>query len=313
MADVVFLGLTHWHVPMHVAAARACGLRIVGWDPDGATRVAWSSRESAPVAETAEEGMLRRPSLVVVTGTPAEMAARVAWAAASGLPVLVEKPVGRDAAELEKLISAPELRGAWVAVALPHRTGPVASAPHGAARHLSVRLVNGRPGRYRDWGAAWVLDPSTGGGGALRNLGVHGVDLARAVLGADLAVTGARTAHWHGEAVEDHAVVHLAAPSGATAVIEAGYLHPDDGGSDFEARLLADDAIWIDTGDTLRVSPARNGATAIPVTPQSRRYEDLMADVMARLRDGRPPAADLRDLHAATRLIDEAYRLAGKA
>ncbi len=313
MADVVFLGLSHWHVPMHVAAARRLGLTVSGWDGDPGIAQAWSQREGARCHATISDALAARSLLAVVTGTPLEMAPRVMAAAAAGIPVLVEKPVAPGAAALRPVVERARAMGAWIAVALPHHAGPLASASQGHARHLSVRLMNGRPGRYRDWGSPWMLDPAVGGGGALRNLGVHGIDLACTLLGPGLTVNHARLAYWHGEAVEDHAVVHLLSPDGASATVEAGYLHPDDAGSDFEARLVTRDALLIDTGEALVRHAADGSPERLPVTPQPRRYDDLMADVVARLRDGRAPAADLGDLLEAMALIDAAYAVAGRA
>jgi predicted dehydrogenase len=308
MPDLVFIGLAHWHVPMHVAAARRAGLRILGgWDPDPAL----AQVHGLPAFGTPAAAFATGAGLAVVTGTPLEMPDRVRLTVAAGIPLLVEKPVAPTGAALRPLADEVTATGAFAAVALPHHAGPLATATGcGSVRHLSVRLVNGRPARYRDWGVPWVLDPAVGGGGALRNLGVHGIDLARLLLGSDVAVTSATLRRWHGEAVEDHAVVHLAAPSGATATVEAGYLHPDDGGSDFEARLMGSDAVAVDTGEVLLVSGPGGLSERRPVTPQPSRYDDLMADVARRVQRGLPPAASLADLAGAMDLIDAAYHKA---
>lgn len=303
---VVFIGLGHWHVSMHLAAARRAGLPVLGgWDPDEAA----AGRLGLERFDTLDAALQSGARLAVVTGTPLEMPQRLLQAAGAGISCLVEKPVAPTGTALRPLAEEIRRMGAFVAVALPHQAGPLASQTVGSVRHLSFRLVNGRPSRYRDWGVPWVLDPAVGGGGALRNLGIHGVALARRLLGPDITLALSTLARWHGEAVEDHAIVQLAAPDGGTAVIEAGYLHPDDRGSDFEARLLGHDALAIDTGQSLLRFDA-NGAATTTVTAQSARYDDLMADVASRVRDGRAPAADLDDLMGAMDLIDTAYRLA---
>ena len=310
MPAIVFIGLAHWHVGMHLAAARRAGLDVLGgWDPDPA-RAAAHGVQPLPSLDAA---LAAGATLACVTGTPLEMPERLRRVATRRIPALVEKPVAPSGAALRPLAQDLAAMGAWVAVALPHHAGPLSSVDCGEARHLSVRLVNGRPARYRDWGVPWVLDPAVGGGGALRNLGVHGIDLARLLLGPDVKVTSATTRRWHGEAVEDHAVVHLAAPGGATATVEAGYLHPDDGGSDFEARLMGTGAVAVDTGYELAVHAASGAVENRPVTPQPSRYDDLMADTVRRVVEGYPPAATLLDLAGAMDLIDDAYRKAQTA
>lgn len=310
MPSIVLVGLAHWHVPLHVAAARAAGLAVVGgWDPDPAVVAERAASLGLPALPALSAALSAGAGLAVVTGTPPEMPDRLRAAAEVGLPVLVEKPVTGDADALAPLVKA--LAGRFVAVALPHRTGPLAEAAGGDVRHLAFRLVNGPPARYRAWGAGWVLDPAVGGGGALRNLGIHGIDLALHLCGPDLRVRSALLRRWHGEAVEDHAVVTLEGPDGRTATVEAGYLHPSDAGSDFAIRRIGATGIAIDDGTHLRTAGADGTWGVRPVVPLARRYETLMADVAARLGDGRPPAAGLPDLLAAMRRIDEAYAAGG--
>lgn len=307
MPSIVFIGLAHWHVGMHLAGARRAGLDVLGgWDPDPDR----AAHHGMPAFASLPAALSAGATLACVTGTPLEMPERLLQVARAGLPALVEKPVAPTGAALRPLAEEIARLGAWVAVALPHHAGPMSTVDCGDARHLSVRLVNGRPARYRDWGVPWVLDPAIGGGGALRNLGVHGIDLARLLLGPDVAVSAATLRHWHGEAVEDHAVVHLVAPGGATATVEAGYLHPDDGGSDFEARLMGTREVAVDTGHALVVHAASGAVENRSVTPQPSRYDDLMADVARRVAGGYPPAATLLDLAGAMDLIDDAYRKA---
>ncbi|WP_293856077.1 Gfo/Idh/MocA family oxidoreductase [uncultured Alsobacter sp.] len=310
MPSIVFIGLAHWHVGMHLAGARRAGLDVLGgWDPDPAR----AASHGVPGFPSLEAALQAGATLACVTGTPLEMPERLTRTAQAGVPALVEKPIAPTGAALRQLAEELAATGAWVAVALPHHAGPLSTVDCGDVRHLSVRLVNGRPARYRDWGVPWVLDPAVGGGGALRNLGVHGLDLARLLLGPQVRVTGASLRRWHGEAVEDHAVVHLAAPGGATATVEAGYLHPDDGGSDFEARLMGTGAVAVDTGHALVVHASSGAIEHRPVTPQPSRYDDLMADVARRAAGGHPPAASLLDLAGAMDLIDDAYRKADTA
>ena len=286
MPSIVFIGLAHWHVGMHLAGARRAGLDVLGgWDPDPA-RAASHGVASFPSLEAALQA---GTTLACVTGTPLEMPERLRRTAQAGVPALVEKtPLPRPGLRCGRWrkTSQPGAPGSpWRSPTMP---APCRTVDCGDVRHLSVRLVNGRPARYRTGACHGVLDPAVGGGGALRNLGVHGLDLARLLLGPQVRVTGASLRRWHGEAVEDHAVVHLAAPGGATATVEAGYLHPDDGGSDFEARLMGTGAVAVDTGHALVVHASSGAVEHRPVTPQPSRYDDLMADVARRAAGGHP-------------------------
>ena len=157
-----------------------------------------------------------------------------------------------------------------------------------------MRIVNGPPQRYAAWGSGWMLRPQTAGGGALLNLGIHGVDAFLHLTGEAPAVAGA--ALWyaaHRQEVEDFGTVVLRAPGGAVGTVEAGYTYPDASAGmtrsgDNEVRvgasgayLIARDAdVWrVTAGGEEVLSGARGGD----------RYRDWVFDSLARLRDGRPP------------------------
>ena len=185
-------------------------------------------------------------------------------------------------------------RDRFVAVALVNRIAGVVEALGDAGRiaHVYFRIINGPPRRYRDWGVPWMLDPRQSGGGALRNLGVHGVDAFLTLAGEQaVRVDHAAFHSIFGEAVEDYACVVLRAADGMVGVIEAGYTHPDAGGS-YELRdQRASDCALVDTGARLTATPDRaldrGGLCAVqPALQQVRgRY--------AGTHDRRPPAGGL--------------------
>lgn len=125
-------------------------------------------------------------------------------------------------------------RGAFIAVPLPNRYSPIwpriaelaAAGRLGGLSHAQFRIVNGPPERYRIDGVPWLLAPQTSGGGALRNLGIHGVDAALALAGDDgLELVATSLGHLHGEAVEDYAILTLRDRRGLIVTIEAGYTY----------------------------------------------------------------------------------------
>jgi predicted dehydrogenase len=155
-----------------------------------------------------------------------------------------------------------------------------------------------------------MLDPRQSGGGALRNLGVHGVD-AFLTLAGDQAVRVEHAAFHSifGEAVEDYACVVLRAADGMPGVIEAGYTHPDTSGS-YQWRINARHCALVDTGARLIATPDRALDPAAYV-PSSQRYSRFVADTLARVTDGRPPAVSLQEFARATEIVDQAYRFGG--
>jgi predicted dehydrogenase len=119
-----------------------------------------------------------RPDLLIALGRGPEAATRLAWLIEQDIPILADKPIGLSHADVAPLADAARQRDRFVAVALINRIAGVTEALGDAGRpaHIHFRIVNGHPRRYRDWGVPWMLDPRQSGGGALRNLGVHGVD-----------------------------------------------------------------------------------------------------------------------------------------
>jgi predicted dehydrogenase len=124
----------------------------------------------------------------------AEMAVR---AARAGKHVLVEKPIATSLAEADEMIAAAEAAGV---VLMPAHNLRFARPSLAAAAVVSAGQIGEIVGVRaslahtgpQDWapGADWFFDRDRSGGGALLDLGVHLVDLLRAVTGDELdAVT----------------------------------------------------------------------------------------------------------------------------
>jgi len=305
---VGFLGVGHWHSGMHAAGVLEAGAEIAGvWDAD-AEAVAKFVATYGGVARPDAAGVLHeRPDAVVAMGRGPEAAAQLAWLIEQDIAVLADKPIGLAYGDVAPLADAVQRSGRFVSVALVNRIGGTVEALGDAGRcaHIYFRIINGHPRRYRDWGVPWMLDPRQSGGGALRNLGVHGLDAFLSVVG-DQQVTVAHAAFHSifGEAVEDYACVTLRAADGTVGVVEAGYTHPVAGGS-YEFRVNASAGAIVDTGVGLVVAPERPVTTTY--VPSQRRYSAFMGDALERVASGRPPLVSLADFARATMLVDQAY------
>ena len=316
---LALFGVSHWHAGMHAAAARAAGAEIVAaWDLVAERAAEFAREHRCPAVGAVDEALALRPDLAVIMGRPAGMADLAQRFVAERLPVLVEKPVGVSGAVLRPLAEAAERQGAFVAVALAHRVGPLPGEARalgqagrlGVLSHSHFRLINGPPERYVKDGCGWVLDPAVGGGGALRNLGIHGIDAFLGLAGEqDVAVEHAAFGrHLHGTPVEDYALVVLRAADGTIGLVEAGYTLASMTGSLFEWRVSARNATLIDTGDRLQVATLDDGQVRqLEATPLARRYDTLMIDTIDRLRAGRKPAVSLMDHWRAMDLVDRCY------
>ena len=302
------LGVGHWHAGMHAKGVLEAGAELAGiWDPDPDATARFVAQKGGVTRPDAAAVLADRPDLVIALGRGPEAATRLAWLLEQDTPILADKPIGLSHADVAPLAEIARQRNRFVAVALVNRVAGVTDAlgDAGGTAHVYFRIINGHPRRYRDWGVPWMLDPRQSGGGALRNLGVHGVDAFLSLAGDHpVRVEHAAFRSVFGEAVEDYASVLLRAGDGTLGLIEAGYTHPDTGGT-YEFRINARHAALVDNGTRLIAVPDRVLETAF--VPSSRRYSRFVADTLARLAAGRPPAVSLAEFARATELVDQAY------
>jgi len=316
-----FLGVGHWHATMHGDAARAAGAEIAcAWDPAPEAAAGFAETFGCPVAPSLQVA-LEGADLAVVMGRPFEIVERGLEVIDAGLPLLLEKPLGISADAADALIAAAQRKGVFAAMALPHGMAMLAAlhdldaaGRRGPVSHSHFRLINGPPQRYVDDGVAWVLDAKIGGGGALRNLGIHGINaFLMLAAGQEVEITSASFGRpLHGTEVEDYAAIVLRAADGMLGLVEAGYTFASMKRGLFEWRVSTGNATLSDFGDRLALSTLDDeGQTDLPATPIARRYHDVMTDTLQRLAAGRPPAVSLTDARRAMAIIDRCYALQG--
>jgi predicted dehydrogenase len=236
----------------------------------------------------------------------------------SGYPFLMEKPMGINAPEVEAVAAKAARLNAFVAVPLAQRYGPFATRARellgtgrfGPLSHIYVRINRPGPARYQAWDCAWMLDPAEAGGGCLRNLGSHGLDMFLHLTGEQAEVTGAQLSRRaHQQPVEDYASVMLRSTSGILGTVEVGNGFPRDG-TDGEWKIAGRNAILTMKDGILKLSTAAGDETfrGADVTAP---YFTTVRDALDHWRRGAPPPISVHDWARAVRLVDEAYKRAG--
>jgi predicted dehydrogenase len=325
---VAVAGASHWHLPRYARSLPDAGATFVGVsDPDPGIAARWAGELNCLAAATVAELLERtHPDVVLALGRVVDMPEQALTLIRSGVPVLAEKPLGLSANQVATIASAAANERAWVAVALVQRYDPLwasldelrKSGRLGDVTHLHMRIINGPPGRYVEYGSGWMLRRATSGGGALRNLGIHGVDYFLNLAGEPVAVRGAAiTSRAHQLDVEDFGSVILRSSSGIVGTIEAGYTYPDatagmTRSGDNETRIGANGAYVVARDEQAWILTADGGEEHLPSLRRGDRYRDWVFDSLARLRDGRPPLAGVEDCLAAMRLLDDAYATASQ-
>lgn len=319
---VCLLGVSHWHAVMHLDAVRSSGGVVTTvWDQAAGTGADFAATHGLLACNSLEQALATKPDLMVVMGSPQDVPDLALKVVASDIPIILEKPAARTAGELMQVVEAARSRGSFVGVPLPNRFGPIFSAMAelevegrlGKLAHGHFRIVNGPPQRYRNDGVGWMLDPAVCGGGALRNLGIHGIDAALSLAEGPLRVVSASIGNRiHDERVEDHAHVTLRDEAGTLFTVEAGYTYASMApGGDFEWRIATRNAYLIDRGETAHCATLDDASTRMlaPEHPGTR-YRLFMADTFDRLRSGKAPAVGIEDYLAAMQIIDAAYEKA---
>ena len=314
---VAAIEVSHWHALNDAAYLRHLvampDVELVAIQDSDAGLVARRAAEvGSPPTFTDYRKMLAttRPDFVVALGRHRQMAGIAHDLLDQGYPFLMEKPMGINAPEVEAVAAKAARLDAFVAVPLAQRYGPfatrarelLAAGRFGPLSHIYIRINRPGPARYQAWDCAWMLDPAEAGGGCLRNLGSHGLDMFLHLTGEQAQVTGAQLSRRaHERPVEDYASVMLRSASGILGTVEVGNGFPRDG-TDGEWKIAGRDAILTMKDGIMKLATADGGRDP----PGRRRHRALFH---RRARCARPLAArraatDQRARLGAGRAVD---------
>ena len=255
-----------------------------------------------------------------------------------GKAVLCEKPLDVTLEKIDQMLAVARENNALLAGVLQLRLGFGAKAMKAAVEQgrfgrialCSAYLKWWREQSYYDavnWRGTWALD----GGGALMNQGIHAVDLLQWLAGmpSEVFAFSGCLAHERIEA-EDTIAVALKYPNGALGVIEAatsckpGFSMRIEISGDKGSAILEDDQIvcWKFDDERPEDDAVRNaksgGIVGGSSDPRAIGYEGhriLIEDLVAAVRDKRPPLIPGAEARNAVRLILAAYEssASGKA
>lgn len=263
--------------------------------------------------------------IVIVATMNDALAEIAAFAVAAGKHVLVEKPAGRNVAEIDRVIAAAAPGRRLVRVGFNHRYHPAlqkARALVTAGELGDLMFVRGRYGHGGRVGydREWRADPALSGGGELIDQGVHLIDLSRWLLGEFTHVTGsAHTFFWR-MPVDDNAFLLLRTAGGETAFLhvsctewknlfsleiygKVGKLQIDGLGGSYGVERITFYKMLPEMG------PPETTAWEFPRGDQSWNLE--FAEFLEDVRLDRTPSPGLADARAALVIVEEVYRQSG--
>lgn len=323
---IAAIGVSHWHALndaaylRHLVAMPDVALVAIQ-DADAGLVARRAAEVGSPPTFTDYKKMLAstRPDFVVALGRHRQMAGTAHDLLDQGYPFLMEKPMGINAPEVEAVAAKAARLDAFVAVPLAQRYGPFATRARellaaerfGPVSHIYVRINRPGPARYEAWDCAWMLDPAEAGGGCLRNLGAHGLDMFLHLTGERAQVTGAQLSRRaHERPVEDYASVMLRSASGILGTVEVGNGFPRDG-TDGEWKIAGRDAILTMKDGMMKLATAQGDET-LPGATVTAPYFIAVRDALDHWRRGAPPPISVHDWARAVQLIDQAYERAGR-
>jgi predicted dehydrogenase len=318
---IVLIGVSHWHTPFYSEPVLAMtDATIVGVsDPDVARAENLAAKAKCPVfADYREMCAKLNPDFAFVLGRHCDMADEARFLIGQRIPFAIEKPCAVNAAEARDIADRAAAAGIFAAVPLVFRYCPIIDtikeiAGGEAIQYLSFKFVGGMVDRYYQQNVEWVIDRATSGGGPLLNLGIHFVDLCRVLLdNAALTVTGAMMSNRAaGLTIEDHAIM-LMQGGGASCMVETGYLYPAPNSVfDMHYSIRTEKHYFVarDNSELEIVTNDRQRTTRGMKLTNVFFYPEFVRDTLRRVREGRPPIADLADNAEAVALIEAAYAM----
>ncbi|MEW6047398.1 MAG: Gfo/Idh/MocA family oxidoreductase [Bacillota bacterium] len=272
------------------------------------------------VCSTIEEMVAQEPLDAVIVCTPNYLHAEHAVAALkAGKHVLVEKPIATTLADALAMKNAAREAGRVLMVGFTHRFYAFNRYAHklvqeGAiGRIVSLRMRFSHEGPYVSWPAEsrWFLDRRLAGGGALLDMGIHAVDLASWLVGADIREVAAMTSPVEVDSEVErtaHVLLHFA--GGALGAIEVGW-STKDGALGYEL-YGTEGSMLVDYQTPIKLlAPTVTGPRVrgwiVPSVGRSDPYLEELRHFFDCVRTGESPVVGAHEGIEALRVILAAY------
>jgi predicted dehydrogenase len=293
-------------------------------DPDVGRAAAFANQSGATACETVEQVLDSCDAVYICTWTSTHLEL-VEAAAARGLGVFCEKPLGPDLSTARRLAEVVDQAGIVNQVGLILRRSPAFAL----ARSLIHDADAGRVMSFvfRDdqfipirgsYGSTWRSDPALAGSGTLLEHSIHDVDVIEMLLGPVSEVSG-NQANVHGiDGIEDVVSSILTLDSGAVGSLTSIW-HDIDARPSLrrlevfcERRHVVVEGDWYGpvrwtdaTGETQEVEGA-----ALLEAAATRGITDRNpdGDFVAAVRAGRAATPSVSDALRAHRVVDAIYR-----
>ncbi len=223
-------------IPEGLAAAGNARL-VALMDANPGLKGPLESKYGVPLFSSLEE-LLAQPVDAVYIATPTFLhEAQAVAAARAGKHVLCEKPLALDLASGRRVADACATAGVKLGLGYMMRFNQAHQALWGMIQKGELGTLVMARAQITCWfppvARNWRQIREKGGGGALADMAVHGLDLLEYLLGPVTEVcaqVGTVVQHYEDPSVEDSAVVMLRFENGAMGVVDAHFNVPDAAG-----------------------------------------------------------------------------------
>lgn len=313
---VAMVSFAHVHAPGYAdQLARDERVEFAGvYDEDEVRGKGYAQRYGIPFYSDLASMLEKvKPDLAVVCSPTKMHVEHAELLAEHGVHMFIEKPLARTVKECDRIIATVSKAGVKATVGFNARFDPANAAAKAVVergelgRVLTARVRIAHSGALDRWfeGPRWFADAELAGGGGFLDLGVHGADLLRWLLGEAKGVA-ARVVNLTGAyPIDDFGAAVIEFESGALGVLEAGWVQR---GGDNPLEVYGDRGTLVRGPGGLRIytevknvwgwfAPARLPA------PGGNALSDLIHAVL----EDKEPLVKLRDGRAATEIMQAAY------
>lgn len=277
---VAISGVWHVHAPQYAAEAMKHGELVGVWDKDPEWRRAFAKKHGIREFKTLDELLASEAEGVIVCTASSEHMDVMIKIAEAGKDIFTEKVLALTAKDCLKVKAAVEKNGVRFVISLfqkylaPIRTALSIARSGDLGKINYVRFRNCHTGASQDWLPKHFYSLEECGGGAMIDLGAHGMYIIEALLGVPeraksiftVANVNPASAERNKDGVEDNAVTLMSYPDGAIAINETGFVSAacprvlEIGGDRGYVRVIGDTLTksgeLVDTADCLEAEPA---------------------------------------------------------
>lgn len=313
---IAICGVWHVHAPEYLKTAREYGEVVGAWEADEKRRADFCNTYGVKEFKTLDELLLSDAEAVIVcasTDTHAELMIKLAEAKKDIFTEKVITLTDEDAVAVAKAIEKNDVRFC-ISLIWKYRSGPltvksvVESGELGKINY--VRFRNCHSGSTLGWLPAHFYNAKECGGGAMIDLGAHGMYLCEWICGMPTTFSSAFTNSCSLKAaqdinpdrVEDNAVTIMSCDNGCIAINETGFVsnhYPvsfEVGGENGYVR-------WVEGSGAVKCTDATDGKTVTLCDEP-----ELPAPLVQFLTKEQLEGCGIEDALKLTHMMVEAYK-----